>query len=806
MAVHLESPAFQFVIRPEQAAWDLYGNGEHDPAVVGARVSVAYRCGRPAARLSAVWAGPQVSAVETVASPQGPLRQVSIQYAPEAQGLRLRLVFALPEGQPLALWKLVAANQGSQPVMLDRLELLGPSGGAAPVERGASAIRNLAPAVGGRLAFFANGWQSWSHAGAYRPQDTFLRTRLGPLSAPMTVNAGTPQPLRKGHFASDMFGVLGWSGEAAGQPRRALLAGFLSQRQHFGSLEAWIAAAQPDLRLWANGDGARLDPGAAIETDWACLQLVAPDEPDPLAPYLEAVAREHGLPPAPDSPVPTGWCSWYQYSAEDYAGGFTAQDVRSNLEALARLRSGLPLEIVQIDDGYQTRVADWYSFRPAFPAGVAPLAAEIRAAGFTPGLWLAPFIVDRRSRLAAEHPDWLLRGPSGRPVNAGYLWDGIATALDLTHPLALEHAVRVVQTAVHEWGFSYLKFDFLYAAALPGRYRDPTRTRAQVLRQGLQALRSAAGPQTTLLGCGCPLGSGLGLMDAMRIGPDVAQRWRPTVKGITVFFQREPTLPAARNAIRNTLTRAALHRRWWINDPDCLLLNPRSHLSLEEVRTTAAAIALTGGSLLLSDDLAHLPPQRLRIARALLPVIDRRPWVLDWLDVPTPRRLRLDLDGPAGPWHLLALFNWDNRPRNLALRLADYGLNAQQDYLAREFWSGEVARLKGDQPLKRSLLAHASRLWALRRAAPGRPQYLGSDLHISQGLEVVDWRATKKNVSLRLERPGDERGQVVLSLPMPPRHAQVNGASSAWQTLGGDVYTFEVQAERGTARLEVRFA
>ena len=147
MAVHLESPAFQFVIRPEQAAWDLYGNGEHDPAVVGARVSVAYRCGRPAARLSAVWAGPQVSAVETVASPQGPLRQVSIQFAPEAQGLRLRLVFALPEGQPLALWKLVAANQGSQPVMLDRLELLGPSGGAAPVERGASAIRNLAPAV-----------------------------------------------------------------------------------------------------------------------------------------------------------------------------------------------------------------------------------------------------------------------------------------------------------------------------------------------------------------------------------------------------------------------------------------------------------------------------------------------------------------------------------------------------------------------------------------------------------------------------------------------------------------------------------
>jgi alpha-galactosidase len=591
--------------------------------------------------------------------------------------------------------------------------------------------------------------------------------------------------------------------------RRALLAGFLSQRQHFGSLEAWIAP-QPALRLWANGDGARLDPGAAIETDWACLQVVSPDEPDPLAPYLEAVAREHGLAPFPAQAAPTGWCSWYQYSAEDYAGGFTARDVASNLEALVRMRSELPLEIVQIDDGYETRVGDWYSFRPVFSAGVAPLAGEIRAAGFTPGLWLAPFIVDPRSRLAAEHPDWLLRGPSGRPANAGYLWDTITTALDLTHPQALEYATGVVQTAAHEWGFSYLKFDFLYAAALSGRYRDPTRTRAQVLRQGLQALRQAAGPDATLLGCGCPLGSGLGLVDAMRIGPDVAQRWHPRVKGITVLFQREPTLPAARNAIRNTLTRAALHRRWWINDPDCLLLNPRSHLTLEEVRTTAAAIALTGGSLLLSDDLAHLPPERLRIARVLLPIIGQRPWVLDWLDSPTPQRLRLDLENAAGPWNLLALFNWDDRPRNLALQLADFGLadfglDPQQAYLAREFWSSEIAILKGDRPLKRGYLAHASRVWALRPAVSDAPLYLGSDLHISQGLEVAAWQAVAGGVSLRIERPGDDRGQVVLSLPAPPRQAQADGTPIAWQTPAAGIYAFEVQIDRGAIDLEVRY-
>jgi alpha-galactosidase len=584
-----------------------------------------------------------------------------------------------------------------------------------------------------------------------------------------------------------------------------VLAGFLSQRQHFGSLEARIGALPPALRLWANGDGARLDPGAVLETDWACLQIVNPDEPDPLAPYLEAVAREHGLGPFPAQAAPTGWCSWYQYSSDDYIGALTAQDVQSNLQALGRLRGQLPLEVIQIDDGYETRVGDWYSFRPAFPAGVSPLAAEIRAAGFTPGLWLAPFIVDPRSRLAAEHPDWLLRGPTGRPANAGFLWNAFTTALDLTHPPALEYAAGVVQTAAHEWGNSYLKLDFLYAAALPGRYRDPARTRAQVLRQGLGALRAAAGPSVTLVGCACPLGSGIGLVEAMRIGADTARRWNPSVSGVEAFLKSEPNLPAARNAAHNALTRAALHRRWWVNDPDCLLLNPHSHLTLDEVRTSAAVIALTGGSLLLSDDLAHLPPERLRIARALLPLIGLRPWVIDWLDSPAPQRLRLDLENTSGLWHLLALFNWDDRPRSLALRLADFGLDPQQVYMAREFWSGEVAGLSEERPLARDYPAHACRVWALRMVAPDAPFYLGSDLHISQGLEVAAWQAGAEGVSLRLERPGPDRGQALLGLPAPPLQAHLGGLSIPWQTPAPGIYAFEVQIDR-SAQMEVTFA
>ena len=213
----------------------------------------------------------------------------------------------------------------------------------------------------------------------------------------------------------------------------------------------------------------------------------------------------------------------------------------------------------QIDDGFEAQVGDWLEFSPGFPDGVAPLAREITAAGFTPGLWLAPYIVHSKAKLKRQHPDWLLRNRFGFRVNTGFIWDNLNTALDLTHPEALEYTREVVRTAAHDWGFTFLKLDFLYAAAVQGCYRDKTKTRAQVLRRGLEVLREAAGPDVHLLGCGSPLGSSIGIFDSMRIGSDVDQRWKPYIKRSGTFLYKELSVPSARNAIQNTLTRAPLH-------------------------------------------------------------------------------------------------------------------------------------------------------------------------------------------------------------------------------------------------------
>ena len=65
----------------------------------------------------------------------------------------------------------------------------------------------------------------------------------------------------------------------------------------------------------------------------------------------------------------------------------------------------------------------------------------------------------------------MLRKKNGKPVNAGFVWNALDTALDLTVPEALAYACSVVRTASAEWGYPYLKLDFLYAAALKGSYK-----------------------------------------------------------------------------------------------------------------------------------------------------------------------------------------------------------------------------------------------------------------------------------------------------------------------------------------------
>jgi alpha-galactosidase len=681
-------------------------------------------------------------------------------------------VAALPDSHHL-YWRAGVVNGSDYNLEMERVDLLHVTG-----EMDSLAMMGL-PTAGVNTSFYGNSWQSWTYTAAYPATGRMRQTRMGALQSPQIFNPETPQPTKKGRFASDMFAVV-----FDRVHRRGILTGFLSQKEAFGSIEAVLSGGVPWLHVWANGDRAQLYPGGTFTTDWAMVGVVDGTQPFPMDSYVSAVAQAHGIGEPRKAPV--GWCSWYMYYTH-----VTAQNVRDNLSTICAQQDTLPLDLVQIDDGFETQVGDWFSFLPTFPEGVARLAKEIKAARKIPGLWLAPFIVNPRSVLWKTHTDWLIKDKHGRVAQAGYNWARINGGLDLTIPEALDYACSVVRTAAHEWGFSYLKLDFLFAAALRGRYADPTRTRAQVLRMGMEAIRKAVGNETYLLGCGAPLGSVLGLVDSMRIGADVSGSWYPKFNGISLVFDQEPHFPSAVNAIQNIVTRAHLHNQWWINDPDCLLVREDTDLTLAETQTLTTTIALTGGALLLSDDLPKLTPERRRLAEVCLPVIGKRAQVPDLLDHEHPKVLRLPVEGSLGRWLLEAHINWGDKPE-ATIFTAPAG---EGEVWMRSFWTGQIGRMQPGTEMKVMVPAHGVSLMAIRHIPAEAPAYVGSDLHISQGQEVSAFIASDAGVKVEFTLPRKCQGEVILSLPKQPAYVWVNGELADWRDLGAGMYAIRVRIE-----------
>ena len=727
-------------------------------------------------------------------------QQLRMRWDLSPEGLQIEVLWSLYQTPPMLRWRLTVRNTGAEPLFLVDAGLLEADGprGRLPVLPSSAPSADLLPGVqfhpqpSAPLAVI-QGWQSWNFAGPLGADDRMPHTRLGPLTRPMRRLPEAPLRRGKGDFTSDFFLVLG-----DGASKLGLLAGFLSQCQVFGIFEARLRRRPQGLRGWAPLDGARLDPGQAFATDWACILPLTLEAPDPLANFMEAVAAENGG--VRQAEIPIGWCSWY-CAFNRLSEGLVQQSV-AWIEEHER---ELPLRLVQIDDGFQARQGDWRELAAGFARPLSALAAEIRGAGLQPGLWLAPFVAHWRSKLARQNRHWILRNRFGLPAYPGFIFDTLTYPLDTTHPEVRDFLRQLIQEVVHQWGFDYLKLDFLYTAALPGRRYDPHLTRAQALRQALEDIRQAAGDETFMLGCGCPLGSAIGLVDAMRINPDVSPRWNPAQWGIEFFLHHEAGHPSTRNALRTALARLPMHRRWWINDPDCLLLRGSgSRLTPAEVQTLATAVALTGGSHVVSDFLHRLEGERVAWLRRLLAPLPGPARALDWYQPGGPARLALRLEGALGEWYLVALINWQDEPQAMDLPVAELGFGPHEALWVFDCWAERAWRHRGPQIALRSVAPHGVVLLAIRRAGAG-PQWVGDTLHISAGSVVERWRTAQGTLRAHLDIGHATRGAVWLALPAPPTRACWQGQELGWEKAAEGIYRLPLALDHG-GWLEVRYS
>ena len=492
-----------------------------------------------------------------------------------------------------------------------------------------------------RTSVLVNGWQSFSFSGALGGGESQPRTPLPYFSAAFHLGLSAPPAVSEAAgddavLTSDLFAVVatrcrratgpGHQGDEAG-PEGAvgggMVLGFLTARKGIGGVCA-VHSAVPRAHLVSEQRATLAAGGVAIETDWAlALPFDTNGSSDvagttagasalrATAQYVEMVASLSNVPPARVGLVasretsasgetggrqrttpPVGWCSWYCHGP-DVCEELMMGTVRMLRDARGAGR--LPIDLVQLDDGWQSNWGDWMDPHPTrFPNGLKPLTRAIREAGMLPGLWMAPAALTARSRLIVEHPEWILRDSSGTPLRCGYTAPGIwLHALDVTHPEALAYVRRAVGLAVHEWGFGYLKLDFLHTAAMPGGQRhDPNVTRAEVLWRLMAAVRDEVGEEVFILGCGAPLGPCIAHVDGMRVSADAAPHWLPRVADLplvrSLFTHDRTNMPAARNMVRNVAVRMPLSGRLWRNDPDCLILRDHgAEFSLGQVWRTS---------------------------------------------------------------------------------------------------------------------------------------------------------------------------------------------------------------------------
>jgi alpha-galactosidase len=507
--------------------------------------------------------------------------------------------------------------------------------GSAPLRVMSIGLRWDAGPGGDDPRLVRNGYQSWSPTSV---------ARLGVDVDPSTVE-GTIGLVRQMHHADPRVAPAGWL--------RSELVGLLSLTGGRLLLVGFEGGATHDGTVWAR----RVDDGSVQVVASSYLGgavfpagaeralhdvLVDRGEPGEASGLLEAWADRAGRAGGArvEAPYQVGWCSWYHYFHT-----ISEESLRHNLA----LAADWPFEVFQLDDGYQAAIGDWLITKDRFPSPLERLAADIAATGATPGIWLAPFLAAPDSELVRQHPDWIARHPSGRSL-IGMVndhWGGPVHTLDTTNPEVLAH-IEATAAALVDAGFPYLKLDFTYAPSFDGGYLDPTRTPAERVRAGMEAVRRGAGDGAFLLGCGLPLGAGIGVVDGMRIGADVAPWWdvRPTQWNPPGYTDVEP---ATRNAWVNTLTRSFMHRKLWLNDPDCLMLRTsETSLSPEAARAWAVAVGVSGGMALVSDDLALLDADARRLLDEVLDLgrasdAEARdgspPRCLDLLDTPTPVRL-----------------------------------------------------------------------------------------------------------------------------------------------------------------------
>ena len=486
--------------------------------------------------------------------------------------------------------------------------------------------------------------------------------------------------------------------------------------------------------------------------------------------------------------IPAGWVGWAWVDAFNVE---QCEDVVvRNAEAMRRRLPGFDIEYVWVSIGNikDGMPGDWLSWDDVnFPRGHEWLTEKLGGLDFKLGLWSGCFwICGYLEELVAEMHDALLK-MDGELAPAPSKWRYGAAGqmkkedrpslytIDPTHPKTREFLTNVFAT-YREWGIRYYMLDFLYAvwgAMDFNEYHDRSVIKGPaMLRKGLEPITEAAGPGTYKLSSTGATIHCVNHVTAARIGNDYGEG--RALSPDAFFYPATFVINSAgfwtshRYASDNMAASYFTHCKLYVNDSGNVMTVDKP-IPLSDAQITATIFGISGGPVMLGDDIDRIAEERLALIKKVFPRTPEIARPVDLFDSPNPdypKVFHRHVDAEWGEWDIVAVLNYGDDMLKEDIGLQRLALAPDGQYLLWEFWNEQyVGTVTGE--LDAVVPPRSARLYRLAKR-PEHPWVLATDMHVMQGqveLAEVSWDAETMTLSGTATRPAGEIGNIFIYAP-----------------------------------------
>ena len=269
-------------------------------------------------------------------------------------------------------------------------------------------------------------------------------------------------------------------------------------------------------RLWLEGDQSQFDPDVWVDleeitvikdTFVSCIDI-----------YCKTLTDRYGKKAI--KPM-SGWSDWEYYRIP----GKTENAIMESVETFGNMKKdGWPIDSVVIDAGWCEHIYHYDEITSKFPNGPEWLCEKIDDNSAIPGLWIAPWLTTKNSKMAKEHPEWLAIDRTTNQPRCIHRSDGedICT-IDYSVPEAVEWFRGQMKMMVG-WGWKYFKLDGpVFSHYLNVRFYDPYSTRYKQINVIMRMLKEEF--SNVLIESEGVYGPAIGVADFHRICQDEHPHW-----------------------------------------------------------------------------------------------------------------------------------------------------------------------------------------------------------------------------------------------------------------------------------------